>query len=275
VVDSSLNVGAARGEIARALTKLPLGCRFSVILAGEQVTELTSLRPATPANLKDAARQITYTGFFGGIDNRPALLKACSAAAGHENSAILWIHGPQPFESDARTQQLLKLFRSRADSPTVYAMAASDGRNSVLADLDRTAAIVKIPRLSSLAVDLERLFAGWSGAQERLAADRERVPLRSASGIRVSAHVASLWARDEVMRLCRAGRLTEAAILAARYRLVTPVTGAVVLESDKQYEANGLNPPKAMVTPEPSTWLTLAVGAACVVGFRYRRRRDA
>lgn len=273
VLDSSLKMRGAREDIAAALVKLPRRCRFSVIRAGEETVELVSLRPATSDNLEQAARMIADMDCHGGIDNRRALLKACDSAGNQPNGVILWIHGPQPFQSDARTQQLRKLCRSHPDSPSIYALAASDGRNSVLADLEKTGAIVKVPRLSSLANDLDSLFGAWSGAAKRLVAVRKRVPIGSAVGERVSAHVAKLWTMDEVCRLCREGRMVEAVVLAARCRLVTPVTGAVVLEKDEQYEANGLNPPKVAVTPEPSTWLTLAVGAA-LVGFRYRRRAD-
>ena len=50
-----------------------------------------------------------------------------------------------------------------------------------------------------------------------------------------SDHLARLWANDEVARILapRDAELEdEAIILAARYQLVTPVTGAVVLETE-------------------------------------------
>ena len=266
VVDSSRKVGDARQEIADAIAKLPSDCRFSVIRAGEQVTELVPIQSATAESLRDASRQVEGMRFFGGIDNVPALLKAYNVA--QKGGAILWIHGPQPFSSDARSRKLLGLYRHRPNSPPIYAVVAGDGRNSVLADLEQTGAMSKIAGLK----DLERVFAGWSGERKQMVAVRERVSLQNATGLRVSQQMAKLWARDEVMSLCREKHIVQAIALASRYRLVTPVTGAVVLENDQQYRDSGLTPPTPIVTPEPATWLALAAGAAFVGLGRIRRR---
>lgn len=58
----------------------------------------------------------------------------------------------------------------------------------------------------------------------------------------VSEQVTCLWARDEVARLLARDDKQSAEELAARYRLITPVTGAVVLDSAKEYKKFKLNP---------------------------------
>lgn len=68
-------------------------------------------------------------------------------------------------------------------------------------------------------------------------------------------HLARLWAAEEVARLCAARHVAEAGQLAARYQLVTPVSGAVVLETQAQYKQAGLQPagPESVPSvPEPS-----------------------
>jgi hypothetical protein len=85
-----------------------------------------------------------------------------------------------------------------------------------------------------------------------------------------------LWANDEVGRLIRIGgpeaRLA-AVGLAQSYQLVTPVSGAVVLETRQQYEAAGLQPvPEGTVPtiPEPDEWLMIMIVLAILI-YAHRR----
>ena len=50
------------------------------------------------------------------------------------------------------------------------------------------------------------------------------------------------WAADQVQQFLDLGNREAAVKLATKYRLVTPVTGAVVLETDEQFEEAGLTP---------------------------------
>jgi hypothetical protein len=76
----------------------------------------------------------------------------------------------------------------------------------------------------------------------------------------------------------RRNDMTEEAVeLAARYQLVTPVSGAVVLETQEQYRQAGLQPVDAgsvPTIPEPETVLLLAVAAA-ILAFMFVRSRPA
>jgi hypothetical protein len=70
--------------------------------------------------------------------------------------------------------------------------------------------------------------------------------------------------------LLRADRRIETAVaLAALYQLVTPVSGAVVLETRQQYQEAGLtpvDPATVPAIPEPQTWQVLALGLALLMG---------
>lgn len=139
--------------------------------------------------------------FMGGIDNTRALLKTYDLAG--SDGAIIWIHGPQPFSPDARTKRLQSLYRRHPDLTPLYAVAAADGRNSILADLEQTG----VTRTASLE-ELERVFSRMDSGKKQLVAIRQRVPLHQAAGPRVSEQLARLWALEEVIRLCRSGRPT-------------------------------------------------------------------
>jgi hypothetical protein len=65
--------------------------------------------------------------------------------------------------------------------------------------------------------------------------------------------------------------------LASSYQLVTPLTGAVVLETQEQYQRAGLEPVKSGTVPtipEPEEWL-LMLSALLVISWILFRRRSA
>ena len=90
-----------------------------------------------------------------------------------------------------------------------------------------------------------------------------------------SDHIARLWASDRVLELMRAdpaGNRAAAVALATQYRLVTPVSGAVVLETKQQYDESRLTPVSQATVPtvpEPHEWalLLIACAALSVVGL--------
>jgi hypothetical protein len=92
-------------------------------------------------------------------------------------------------------------------------------------------------------------------------------------------HLARAAVFDEVMKGYQSGAAAEGlAALGAQHHLVTPVSGAVVLETLEQYRAAGLDPgdpnasPKIPLgIPEPSRSLLVMMGIACLI---LRRRRE-
>ena len=63
--------------------------------------------------------------------------------------------------------------------------------------------------------------------------------------------------------------------MARTWQLVTPVSGAVVLETAAQYKANDLTPADPSTTPgivpEPATWLLLLTGGPFLLALRRRK----
>ena len=67
----------------------------------------------------------------------------------------------------------------------------------------------------------------------------------------------------------------EAIKLAAMYHIITPVSGAVVLETARQYQANSLTPvdrDSVPTIPEPEAWALLIIALLLIVWFILRHR---
>jgi len=96
-----------------------------------------------------------------------------------------------------------------------------------------------------------------------------------------SDHIARLWASDRVLELMRTNPTANraaAVALASQYRLVTPVSGAVVLETKQQYDESRLAPVSQATVPtvpEPHEWALLVIAFAALLGWTWRQRAVA
>jgi hypothetical protein len=91
-------------------------------------------------------------------------------------------------------------------------------------------------------------------------------------------HLARLWAATEIARLAASGPGCQAAAvaLAVKHQIVTPVSGAVVLETQAQYDAHGLKPvdPATVPTvPEAGSFGVVLIAVAALAGAVWVRRR--
>src|SRR5262245_29011623 len=100
----------------------------------------------------------------------------------------------------------------------------------------------------------------------------------SSNSKETSKHLARLWASGEVAKLLLLGdnKSSDAAMkLASSYQLVTPLTGAVVLETQEQYRQAGLEPVKSGTVPtipEPEEWLLMLAALLVLSWILFRRR---
>ncbi len=160
----------------------------------------------------------------------------------------------------------------------MVALAAAPGPNRVLDALDGCPWATVAARRGTLAADLRALLAGGAPRGATLVPRRERVPAgtRRDGAEKTSAHLVRLWAREEAARRGAAAPGGGGpADLAVRYRLVTPWSGAVVLETAQQYEEAGLTPgslQEVPTIPEPSSVVLLLVTALLALGARSRSR---
>ena len=72
------------------------------------------------------------------------------------------------------------------------------------------------------------------------------------------------------------GKRADAVALASEFRLVTPVSGAVVLETKKQFEDANLHPVAqgtVPTVPEPHEWAMILIAMAAMTWTLWRNRR--
>jgi hypothetical protein len=282
VVDTSRSMKEHAAEIIPALKSLPPDVETRLILAdGNGAYEEGFSQHAAAGSANELARLLEAVSFEGGADNVPALTKAFEIASERPGGVIVWVHGPQGLQMWP-VAELRRVIERRADGPVLYTVQAANGADRIEEGLDGVASVKAVPRLGRLQSDLERLFTQLSGQSRALELVRtsEKVAdtTASPSGKETSAHLARLWANDEVARLMTSPEkdASERAVqVAAQYQLVTPVSGAVVLETAQQYERAGLQPVEAGTVPtipEPETVLLVAVAAAILLFTFWRQR---
>ena len=277
VVDGSQLMKRDLRAIAEAIAELPQGAKVALFFAGDRVEAALQQGSDEPAEFASWLRGKRASG---GRDNLPALAKAVDFAAEEPGGVLLWIHGPQPVLLSS-IDPLLQRFEDARHRPVFHTIAAVSGANAIL---DRFGSDAVQPLRTGLgaADELRSAFALWSGKSPQYQLHRERVPraqIEAESSHHANRHLARLWGADEVDRLradSAVGSLDRAVKLALDLQLVTPVSGAVVLETKEQYERHRLqqvSPTTVPTIPEPNTAALLA-GAAVWLMSRRRRTRN-
>jgi hypothetical protein len=273
-----------KGEIARFISRLPSDVGLSVLIASDEVINLCALQKLSAENRNNVANLIKETTFEGGCDSVPALRTATKEAMSKPNTIVVWLHAVQPVQlSDM--QSLTNRWES-VDTLKLYDLHLETGRNVVASQLETFHCTDRIPTFGNAKKDLERLGARLSGTTTMYQYRRSRVLPGSGEpkGTHASPHLARLWANGEIRRLAASDNSedrTNAVVMAKSYQLVTPVSGAVVLETKEQYDESGLEPvspdsvPTIVTVPEPSTWALMIIGAIVLLLARARQRKNA
>ncbi len=275
VVDGSKRMGAFVNEMITGLEPLVRQKEITLVFACDGYRTVT-VKPGDVARLKaEFKKQL----FAGGMDNVGALTHAWDLADGVTPGRILWLHCGQPTLM-APIEGLSQRFERRLAGPRLVEVQLAAGPDRIVSALDGIAAVTSAPCRGEVAACLARTIRQWLGEEEtvvftRRILDSEEPP----AGVkRVSSHLARLAAADQVntLRMKRDQQSQDEAVrLAIMHQLVTPVSGAVVLETQQQYQAADLKPsdPETVpVVPEPATLLLMGTGMAMLM---MRRRRQS
>jgi hypothetical protein len=176
---------------------------------------------------------------------------------------VIWVHAPQPYRFDNSGEFIQQLTR-RPTPAMIYSVSTANGLDEVEMDLDNLSHLRPVPRFGDIQKDLERLIYQLNRSIKSFGYKRvSTVKLEVKNARETSKHLLRLWANDEVNRiLATENEEPKAVNLAVKYQLVTPVTGAVVLETQAQYDQFGLHPVdknSVPTIPEPEFYLLLAV----------------
>lgn len=271
VIDGSARMAGHSDELGVILNSLSRnGLEPRVFLASDDVATSVVNRASIP--VLTASKR-----FVGGCDNVAALIQAWDWASASGDGAVLWLHATQPFESGS-VEALLQRWQRRPDGPPVYACQFGGGPDRVTDRLGANPTLHSIPPVAGPIKDVAALGDLWFGGATAPAWEWTKLPAGGApptGAVQGTVHIVRLWAADEIRRLARSpsSSSTAAAVaLAKTWQLVSPVSGAVVLETQEQYRAAGLkeiDPATAPDSiPEPSV-LPLAIwGLALILILR-------
>lgn len=231
VVDASERMRKHASEVAAALQKIPSGIKTSVLLAGDR-------DDAKPLPLDAALKLLKEENFVGGQDNLHGIVSAAEVAGESSGGAVLWIHGPQPGFNDE-----MYIVSPYASAPTFYELALDDcltDANEFFKNHREVGPFTAIERGGPLQDDLESFFCKWVPGAKETFIDSTRISelpnipdlLKGFAPTKPeNKEVAILQASEEVRKLIAKGKLADAARLGIRYHIVTPVSGAVVMQN--------------------------------------------
>jgi Vault protein inter-alpha-trypsin domain len=273
VIDGSARLAGTPTKIIAALDAIPAGTKVGVIIAAEPMQRV-AMAPWSDTQKAAVTRLIRSISFAGGQDNAPALADALLALEAEPQATLLWIHGPQPVSFSGSGARLEQATARLSRLPKVVLYSVEPGPNEVLPDAPWAWSARSLPQTGAIDVDLARLFVRTSGDGQSI----RRRPGSATDGIATgSDHIARLWANERVLELMRTGgNRTDAVALATQYRLVTPVSGAVVLENKQQYDTARLTPvsqsttPTVPTVPEPHEWALIIIACAALSWLVWR-----
>jgi hypothetical protein len=240
------------------------------MIASESTARIP-LAPWSDVRKVAAIKLIRSASFAGGQDNAPAIADALLALEAEPQATLLWIHGPQPISFTGSTARLEQATARLTRLPKVVLYSVEAGPNEVLPDAPWAWGAHSLPQTGVPDVDLAGFLMRSTAEGQTIRRQQKAAIDGVAAG---SDHIARLWANERVLELMRSrGDRAEAVALATRYRLVTPVSGAVVLETKQQYEAAQLKPVDQATVPtlpEPHEWALIIIACAALMWLMWR-----
>ncbi|MGI6494801.1 MAG: VIT domain-containing protein [Kiritimatiellia bacterium] len=288
VVDDSRSMRQAIASASAALAELPDGIEVRLWTAGDTLRPAPPIvfaAPADEAARKRLARALDPDACQGGRCNLRALQAAWDDLAGDPRpAALVWVHGPQPYPLASADSLGRRLERSTRDI-RFYAVQVVPGTCRISEALDGVRGIRTLAPNEALAdagAPLRRLAGSWVEGASEWQIVRSRAEEADVAGMREAGeHLVRQWTVEEVRRRLVSGdavQREEARRLALAWHLVTPVSSAVVLETQQQYQEAGLEPVEASsvpTVPEPSFWISILLALAVLAAWRLRERRTS
>lgn len=270
IIDGSLNMRFQADNIAKWLMRQ--NGAMEIFFASDEVRNFKG-------SSSECAKWLRKQKFAGGQDNVPALVEALrkySSASTAENPIKLyWFSGGQPIQLSG-TEGIRQLFERRALNVEIVACLS-------LRDYNALYELAPLSYCESLYIDSDGFLNKPTIQFEKLAVD-EIAP-------RGSSHAYRIWLAGQTSKLARVtynqqarlgpakfnAKIARIADNAAKAYLVTQLSGAVVLETDQQYEDNKLEVGDLNHVPNVPELkhyaLILGISSLLYIGVRRSRRR--
>ena len=239
-----------------------------VFLADKDVQEFEFETPESRTRTLQSLRQYEPNR---GRDNVTALRPAWSTASRIADSQIIWIHAPQPYALST----IATLWRpfNHSDAPGLVDAPLMVGPNVVVDELPQLKSVHSVPLIGK---DSDNFW--------KRVAQIKTLPFDLVQGsppahaYQASRHLTRIWALQHIHQELDEGKEWDDLVpIAEHYRIVSPVSGAVVVETNAQYDRAGLQAPTNNLpqTATPAV-LLLMVGLVLLVSggllTRYRVR---
>ena len=272
IVDASASLRPHAATIRKALQKLAAQAPITIWASTDG--------EAVEVPVAEIDQRLQDASFAGGRDAVPAFKAALQRLRGKADPAtLIWLHGPQPAELSGK-EVIQQLLERSTSPPQIHALELEHGRNKLLEELYDVAPVLGGLRWGVRGAKelTETLLAIRNGPTTT--ARISRAATAPAFGQEVWDQLARHAVFREVMAVFQGRDRVPAdqAKRAAQHQLVTPYSGAVVLENQQQYDRAGLKPVDAgstpqiptLGTPEPSRMLLFMLGLSALC---LRRRR--
>ena len=260
------------------IERLPSRARVALFAGGLRLPPMG--RDEALREWPDALKRVKFEGADEQADN---LERAWDLCSGERNSAVLWVHGKLPFDI-ADTSGLEQRARRRpnageAGSPQIFSFQVIPGPNRLEEDLPDIIRLASPGNNMALEERLSRVLS--MVLYPRMKSQEQIFSLQTLAGRRIfesSSHVVRLAYAHEIAGYASSGEKIpdEAREKAREMRLVTPATGAVVLENAEQYAEHGLDPSsntRSIPTiPEPEEYALMAVVCALLALTYFKNR---
>lgn len=238
-LDGSQSMKEHLSEIEKALKGIPRSINTSVLIATH-----SDEKAIKPLPLKEGLEFMRKYDFSGGRDNLLTVVKAAEAAGECEDGAVLWIHGPQPAYNHE-----MYIMTPFSRTPRFFELALDNGLTNAgefFKNHKEIGPFVPVTRNGKVSEDLDRLISKWRlGGKEYVTrfVETNQKPASRFGNSREAVELANLHAFNLVNRYINERNVQAAEKIAVSSRLVTLVSGAVVLERHSDYSRWGLNDP--------------------------------
>ncbi len=240
----------------------------------------TALETASPGTViqmfvaDDVPRKVELSHLSGvkceGAKENASALR--DALLDQEADLVLWVHGPQPWPLGSAAAVLQALERNPKAKLFSYQM--HHGPHRLIETMGSLPNFHAIPTLNGTEEDL-RLFLERVTSGTSVHVERTHSMQFPPHAHRTDDHLLRLYILDQIKADLSDGNAdqSDALELSLQHHLVTPVSGAVVLETQQQYQQAGLEPVDSAdvpIVPEPTTLMLLLMGVLLILLIRKR-----